>query len=209
MAFFSLVPLRAPRRAGVRGAGRLWGSGLSLGFWLPGCLLASRWRPFLMCRPLRSLFVDEEFFFSSSGLLHWLLVLGRGLYVWNLLAKGKACFGSLPFLCRPRVTLGCPSVLRQLPFGERSGDLWKLKCLSPLFLGRIRGRLWCPVLGGGTDKREFHLPDFLLLDLPRTVALMGAPSLWLLGTTGTDERQFTGVSFLSWRGPGRGSQGLI
>ena len=45
MDFSSPVPLRAPRRAAVRVAGGLWGSQLTLGFWLQGRLVASRWRP--------------------------------------------------------------------------------------------------------------------------------------------------------------------
>ena len=56
---------------------------------------------------------------------------------------------------------------------------------------------------------EFHLLDFLFLDLLVAGALMGAGVGWLFGMGGADERKFTGVFVLSYLGPGRGSHSLI
>ena len=87
--------------------------------------------------------------------------------------------------------------MRQLLFGEGGGNVREPNRPSPLFLGGIGGGLRCMLLDGGTDKREFHLPDLFFLDLLRAVVLMGTQTLWWFGMRRADGRKFTGVSFLS------------
>lgn len=196
----SRVPLAAPRRAGARAVGRPGAGRSAPGFGLQGCRVDSGPRLFQMCWSFSCLSLDREFFFPSSRLLCRLSVLGRGLRIWNLLAGRAAYSGRLLLLCRPWL-MSSPRVLRQLLLPKGRGNAREPDGLSPLFLGRRGGGLRGELLHGGPEKRQLH---FL-----RTVARVGARMLCGFGMGRAEERQFAGVSFLSWRRPGRGGGGWI